>query len=56
VQEGFSDMAAEVLRAYEAGEAPRGDEDEFPAVWKAWVKSVGAKLKKKGKHLFHPIR
>ena len=50
------EMAQEVVRAFEAGEMPKGHEDDFPARWKAWIKGTGAKLKKKGKHLFHPIR
>lgn len=49
-------MAEEVVAAFESGDMPKGDEDDFPAKWKAWIKAVGKKTGKKGKHLFHPIR
>lgn len=39
-----------------AGEMPNGSEENFTESWKAWIKATGAKLKKKGKGLFHPIR
>lgn len=35
---------------------PNGSEENFTDAWKAWIKATGAKLKKKGKGLFHPIR
>lgn len=35
---------------------PNGSEENFGDAWKAWIKATGAKLKKKGKGLFHPIR
>ncbi len=56
VEEGLWDMAREVVSAYEGGEMPKGGEEDFGGLWKAWVKAVGKKLGKKGKQLFHPIR
>lgn len=56
VAEGLWDMAREVVSAYEANEMPKGGEEDFQALWKAWIKAVGKKMGKKGKQLFHPIR
>jgi len=56
VAEGLWEMAREVVSAYEANEMPKGGEEDFQALWKAWIKAVGKKMGKKGKQLFHPIR
>jgi len=54
--EGFSVVAEAALKAYEAGEMPAPDSDDFESEWKAWVKGVGKELGRKGKDLFMPLR
>lgn len=56
VEEGLWEMAREVVRAYDAGEMPKGAEGDFADKWKAWIKATGKATGKKGKGLFHPIR
>jgi glutamyl-tRNA synthetase len=56
VAEGLWEMAREMVSAFEANEMPRGKEEDFAALWKAWVKAVGKKMGRKGKQLFHPMR
>lgn len=54
---GFKEVAACVLRDYDAGIMPTGkDGEDHIALWKKWVKSIGKEQGRKGKHLFHPLR
>ena len=43
---------------YDSGAMPRGVEpaEDFPTLWKAYMKGLGKQLGLKGKGLFHPVR
>jgi glutamyl-tRNA synthetase len=41
---------------YIDGVMPRGIEENFDELWKAYMKTLGGKLAVKGKALFHPVR
>lgn len=53
---GFKELAAAVLRDYDAGTLPLGDNDDHSVLWKKWVKATGKAAGRKGKRLFHPLR
>lgn len=52
----FEKMVNTLVADYEAGKLPSGIEDDFGALWKAYVNGVGEAMGLKGKALFHPIR
>lgn len=60
--EEFKSMISLIISSYENTDLengpilPKGNEDDFTALWKAYVKQIGKLAGKKGKHLFHPIR
>merc|ERR1712146_467114 len=60
--EEFKTMVSLVITSYgnedpESGPVlPKGNEEDFTTLWKAYVKQIGKLAGKKGKHLFHPIR
>jgi len=49
-------VAGAVVAAFDAGKLPRGDEADFEARWKAFVRDLGKATGRKGKRLFHPMR
>lgn len=55
--ESFETVVQALLRdAGEGGSMPKGREDDFPQLWKAYMKGLGKELGLKGKNLFHPVR
>lgn len=55
LEDKLSDVAASLLAAYDSGEFIKALEEGSDG-WKAWVKSFGKQLKRKGKSLFMPLR
>ena len=45
-----------LLRDYDAKVLPTGPEENFPEVWKTYMKTLGKELGLKGKPLFHTVR
>jgi glutamyl-tRNA synthetase len=56
VADGFAEVAAAVVAAFDAGSLPRGGGGDFGPQWKTFVKDLGKELGRKGKRLFHPLR
>eukprot|EP00871_Galdieria_phlegrea_P003554 jgi/Galph1/419/GphlegSOOS_G5224.1 len=56
VEGGFYELAPIILRSYKDGTLPTGESENHMALWKQWIKQIGKETKRKGKHLFHPIR
>lgn len=56
LDDDFKALATAVVAAYDSGEAPLGGEDDFAALFKAFVKGLGKATGRKGKRLFHPVR
>jgi len=53
LEDGFDSVVAALLRDFESGSLPR---DGATDSWKAYMKSLGKELGRKGKRLFHPVR
>ena len=62
---GFVEVASAVLDAHWSGELPdpcphpaggNDDGEQFGAAWADWVRRLGARLGRKGKALFMPLR
>ncbi|CAM9179987.1 unnamed protein product [Choristocarpus tenellus] len=56
LNDGFSKVVEAVVVSYDSGEMPRGDEEDFTALFKSWIKASGKALQRKGKRIFHPVR
>lgn len=56
ISDNFSEVTAAIVASFDAGEMPIGEEDDFDALWKKWVKALGKNLDRKGKRLFMPVR
>jgi len=54
--ETFPALPLALISDYSDGTMPRGDEVDFPELWKAYMKALGARFGLKGKHLYHPVR
>ena len=45
-----------LINDFDSHVMPRGEENTFPELWKAYMKGLGKQLGLKGKQLFHPVR
>lgn len=55
-EEGLQTIVKTLIRDYDAGTMPKGNEDTFQELWKTYMKNLGKELGLKGKGLFHPVR
>eukprot|EP00276_Gloeochaete_wittrockiana_P014039 CAMPEP_0184332634 /NCGR_PEP_ID=MMETSP1089-20130417/1793_1 /TAXON_ID=38269 ORGANISM="Gloeochaete wittrockiana, Strain SAG46.84" /NCGR_SAMPLE_ID=MMETSP1089 /ASSEMBLY_ACC=CAM_ASM_000445 /LENGTH=632 /DNA_ID=CAMNT_0026656105 /DNA_START=19 /DNA_END=1917 /DNA_ORIENTATION=+ len=55
LKDGFTEFAARVVQSYDDGEL-NADVQSDTKQWKDWVKAFGAKVERKGKKLFMPLR
>lgn len=56
LNESLMKMIDVLVNDFETNQMPKGMENDFPELWKAYMKQLGTKLGLKGKNLFHPIR
>eukprot|EP01041_Mallomonas_annulata_P004898 gene4898-9765_t len=56
LEDGFDTIISALSRDFESGALPKGSEENFPELWKAYMKTLGKELGRKGKKLFHPVR
>ena len=50
------EIVSKLIADYDKNDFPKGDDSNFTAAWKAYVKGVGQELNLKGKELFQPLR
>jgi glutamyl-tRNA synthetase len=55
-EEGLETIIKTLIRDYDAGTMPKGNEETFQELWKTYMKNLGKELGLKGKGLFHPVR
>jgi glutamyl-tRNA synthetase len=53
---GFYELSQVIIRSFQEGTFPTGEHDDHRTLWKEWIKRVSKETKRKGKHLFHPVR
>ena len=55
-EEGLQTIIKTLIRDYDSGTMPKGNEETFQEAWKTYMKNLGKELGLKGKGLFHPVR
>ncbi|GJQ12151.1 hypothetical protein GpartN1_g3942.t1 [Galdieria partita] len=53
---GFHELSKAIVHSFREGTFPSGESENHRALWKEWIKRVSKETKRKGKHLFHPVR
>ncbi|EME29787.1 glutamyl-tRNA synthetase [Galdieria sulphuraria] len=53
---GFYELSEVIVRSFKDGTFPCGENENHRVLWKEWIKCVSKETKRKGKHLFHPVR
>jgi glutamyl-tRNA synthetase len=56
LDDSYDTVVNALLRDFDSGVLPTGSEENFSELWKAYMKSLGKELGRKGKRLFHPVR
>lgn len=56
LNDDFLRVISSLVEDYDNHSLPTGIEDNFNDLWKNYTKSLGNRLKLKGKHFFHPLR